>query len=94
MSTVTSADGTTIDYDAYGSGPAVILIGGASQHRAIDPRTTEIAQHLGGRASRRSTMTGAAVAAQATPHPVPAASRYRDACRHDMCGDLGHHWAV
>src|SRR5215203_2690914 len=46
MSTVTSADGTTIDYDAYGSGPAVILIGGASQHRAIDPRTTEIAKHL------------------------------------------------
>src|SRR5215203_1747653 len=47
MSTVTSADGTTIDYDAYGSGPAVILIGGASQHRAIDPRTTEIAKQLG-----------------------------------------------
>ena len=46
MSTVTSADGTTIDYDAYGSGPTVILIGGASQHRAIDPRTTEIAKHL------------------------------------------------
>src|SRR5215213_10815129 len=46
MSTVTSTDGTTIDYDAYGSGPTVILIGGASQHRAIDPRTTEIAKHL------------------------------------------------
>jgi pimeloyl-ACP methyl ester carboxylesterase len=48
MSTVTSADGTTIDYDAYGSGPAVILIGGASQYRAIDPRTTEIAKDLAG----------------------------------------------
>jgi pimeloyl-ACP methyl ester carboxylesterase len=48
MSTVTSADGTTIDYDAYGSGPPVILIGGASQYRAIDPRTTEIAKHLAG----------------------------------------------
>ncbi len=47
MSTVKSADGTMIDYDAYGSGPAVILIGGASQHRAIDPRTTEIAKRLG-----------------------------------------------
>jgi len=46
MSTVTSADGTTIDYDAYGSGPTVIFIGGASQHRAIDQRTTEIAKQL------------------------------------------------
>ena len=48
MSTVTSADGTTIDYDAHGSGPAVILIGGASQYRAIDPLTTEIAKRLAG----------------------------------------------
>lgn len=46
MSTVTSADGTAIDYDAYGWGPTVILIGGASQHRAIDPRTTGIAKQL------------------------------------------------
>jgi pimeloyl-ACP methyl ester carboxylesterase len=46
MSTLTSADGTLIDYDAYGSGPPVILIGGASQYRAIDSRTTEIAKHL------------------------------------------------
>jgi len=46
MSTVTSADGTTIDYDAYGAGPTVILIGGATQHRAIDPRTTQIAKQL------------------------------------------------
>lgn len=46
MSAVTSADGTAIDYDAYGTGPTVILIGGASQHRAIDPRTTQIAKHL------------------------------------------------
>ena len=46
MSTVTSADGTIIDYDAYGNGPTVIFIGGASQHRAIDQRTTEIAKQL------------------------------------------------
>ena len=46
MSTGTSADGTTIDYDAYGGGPTVILIGGASQHRAIDPRTAAIAKQL------------------------------------------------
>ena len=46
MSTVTSADGTIIDYDAYGEGPTVILIGGATQHRAIDQRTTETAKQL------------------------------------------------
>jgi pimeloyl-ACP methyl ester carboxylesterase len=46
MSTVSSADGTPIDYDAYGTGPTVILIGGATQHRAIDPRTTQVAQQL------------------------------------------------
>jgi hypothetical protein len=46
VSTVTSADGTTIDYDAYGNGPTVILIGGASQHRAIDQPTSEIAKQL------------------------------------------------
>jgi pimeloyl-ACP methyl ester carboxylesterase len=46
MSTVESDDGTRIDYDTYGSGPTVILVGGASQHRALDPRTTEIARQL------------------------------------------------
>jgi hypothetical protein len=46
MGTMTWADGTTIDYDAYGNGPIVIFIGGASQHRTIDQRTTEIAKQL------------------------------------------------
>lgn len=46
MSTVTSVDGTTIEYDAYGDGPAVVLVGGAVQHRAIDSRTTEAARLL------------------------------------------------
>ena len=36
MSTVTSPDGTVIDYDRYGDGPAVIFIGGATAYRAID----------------------------------------------------------
>ena len=48
MSTVTSADGTTIDYERYGAGPAVIFIGGATQHRAIDPVTTKTTQELAG----------------------------------------------
>ncbi|MGI8879147.1 MAG: alpha/beta fold hydrolase [Jatrophihabitans sp.] len=46
MTTVTSVDGTPIDFDAYGDGPAVILVGGAVQHRAIDQRTTEAARLL------------------------------------------------
>ncbi|WP_028925337.1 alpha/beta fold hydrolase [Pseudonocardia acaciae] len=46
MSTVTSPDGTVIDYDSHGDGPAVILIGGATQHRAIDERTTRAARLL------------------------------------------------
>jgi pimeloyl-ACP methyl ester carboxylesterase len=46
MSTVTSADGTVIDYDRYGAGPAVIFIGGAAAHRAIDAATTQTARRL------------------------------------------------
>jgi pimeloyl-ACP methyl ester carboxylesterase len=46
MSTVTSADGTTIDYERYGAGPAVIFIGGAIQYRGVDPVTTKTTQEL------------------------------------------------
>lgn len=37
MNTVRSSDGTTIGYSRDGSGPALILVGGAFQHRAIEP---------------------------------------------------------
>jgi pimeloyl-ACP methyl ester carboxylesterase len=37
MSTVTSADGTTIGYEAYGEGTPLILIDGATAHRAVNP---------------------------------------------------------
>ncbi len=46
MRTVTSKDGTTIAFDQYGSGPAVILVGGAFQQRAGDTGTTELAHLL------------------------------------------------
>ena len=39
MSTVTSAVGTTIDYDAYDNGPTAIFIGGAKtapRHRSAE----------------------------------------------------------
>ena len=45
-STVTSPDGTVIDYDRYGDGPAVIFIGGATAYRAIDEGTTQTARRL------------------------------------------------
>jgi pimeloyl-ACP methyl ester carboxylesterase len=46
MSAVTSADGTVVDYDRYGDGPAVIFIGGAATYRAIDEATTQTAGRL------------------------------------------------
>ncbi len=45
MSTVISADGTIVDYERFGAGPAVIFIG-ATQYRGIDPVTTRTAQEL------------------------------------------------
>ncbi len=47
MQKVTSKDGTQIAYEQQGSGPAVVLVGGAFQYRAIDPRTAQLAGLLG-----------------------------------------------
>jgi hypothetical protein len=41
---VRSKDGTSIVFDRAGTGPALILVGGAFQYRAIDPRTTHLAE--------------------------------------------------
>lgn len=49
MSTVTSADGTVIDYESYGEGPPVIFVAGAIQHREIDAQTSSAARELGQR---------------------------------------------
>jgi len=46
MNQVMSKDGTTIAFDRSGQGPALILVGGAFQHRAIDPRTAQLAALL------------------------------------------------
>jgi pimeloyl-ACP methyl ester carboxylesterase len=43
---VTSADGTRIAFDREGSGPPVILVGGAMQFRGFDPTTREMASLL------------------------------------------------
>jgi pimeloyl-ACP methyl ester carboxylesterase len=49
MSQVASSDGTKIAFDRWGEGPAVILVAGAIQHRAIDPSFTQLASLLSGR---------------------------------------------
>jgi pimeloyl-ACP methyl ester carboxylesterase len=49
MGTVISKDGTPIAFDDYGAGPPVVLVGGAFQYRAFDPRTAELARLLSAR---------------------------------------------
>jgi pimeloyl-ACP methyl ester carboxylesterase len=46
MNQVTSKDGTAIAFDRLGQGPAVMLVGGAFQYRAIDPPTAQLAALL------------------------------------------------
>jgi len=46
---ITSHDGTRIAYDREGSGPPVILIGGAMQFRGFDPTTVAMARLLAGK---------------------------------------------
>jgi pimeloyl-ACP methyl ester carboxylesterase len=45
-SKVRSADGTSIAYDRRGEGPPLVLVGGAFQYRAFDPRTAALADRL------------------------------------------------
>src|SRR6266581_7779322 len=46
MNKVSSKDGTPSAFDRSGKGPAVILVGGAFQYRAIDPKTAQLAALL------------------------------------------------
>lgn len=46
MSTVTSADGTTIAFTKSGAGPALILVDGALQYRAFDQGGAQLADLL------------------------------------------------
>ncbi|HEX6480038.1 MAG TPA: alpha/beta hydrolase [Ktedonobacteraceae bacterium] len=47
MPTVTSKDGTKIAFDKVGSGPAVILVSGATAYRAFDPFMAQLAELTG-----------------------------------------------
>ena len=46
MRTIISKDGTNIAFDQVGSGPTVILVAGAIQHRAFDQETAYLADLL------------------------------------------------
>jgi len=46
MSTVKSADGTTISYDVYGEGRPLIIVDGATAHRAVNPLNAQAAELL------------------------------------------------
>lgn len=46
MQQVISKDGTPIVYDRYGSGPAIIFVHGATEHRAVAHTMTQLAQLL------------------------------------------------
>jgi pimeloyl-ACP methyl ester carboxylesterase len=46
MNQVMSQDGTIIAFSRLGQGPAIILVGGAFQYRAIDPSTAQLATLL------------------------------------------------
>lgn len=46
MSTVTSADGTTIAYDSFGEGPPLVFVAGATKYRGNDLASTELARQV------------------------------------------------
>ena len=43
MKKVISKDGTTIAFDKNGNGPALILVGGSFEQRAMDSETSQLA---------------------------------------------------
>lgn len=47
MGTVTSADGTSIAYDAWGTGRPLIVVDGATAYRAVAPKPAELAAIYG-----------------------------------------------
>lgn len=49
MSAIKSQDGTLIGYTAVGSGPAIVMVMGATQYRGIDPSLAELGRILSDR---------------------------------------------
>jgi pimeloyl-ACP methyl ester carboxylesterase len=48
MPTVSSSDGTTIAFDRRGDGPSLIMVDGATSHRAMNPLPVQLAELMGG----------------------------------------------
>jgi pimeloyl-ACP methyl ester carboxylesterase len=47
MGTITSADGTTIRFDAWGDGQPLIMVDGATGHRAVSQTNAQVGELLG-----------------------------------------------
>lgn len=45
MEKLISKDGTTIAFEKLGKGPALILVGGSFEQRAMDSETSQLAAH-------------------------------------------------
>jgi hypothetical protein len=80
MNSLRSKDGTSIAFDRAATGPARILVGGAFQHRAIDPRTAHLAEHFTvfhyDRRGRGDTVEDFLTAAVSVPAEIVAQMRY------------------
>ena len=70
---VTSNDGTTIAYDRKGSGPAVVLVGGALDDGAENAPLNLLSPST----SRSTTMPVGDAARAASPSPTPWKGRSR-----------------
>ena len=76
MSTVFSADGTAIGFDAWGDGPPLIMVDGATAYRAMSPIAAQVGALL--RDDFRTTpTTGGAAGRAATPRRTRSNARSR-----------------
>lgn len=87
MDTVISRDGTRIAFDRSGEGPALVLVGGALQHRAIDPSTARLAELLAPRLTVvRYDRRGRGDSGDTTPYAVERELEDLDALIRDAGG--------
>jgi len=78
-STVVSRDGTMIAVDRYGSGPAIVLAGGAfTDRRALAPFAQALAPYFTVLAYDRRGDVGAAIQAARLRLALPAEASHRD----------------
>jgi pimeloyl-ACP methyl ester carboxylesterase len=88
MTEYVTSRGTRIAYDRLGSGPAVILVGGAMQFRAFDPNTVAMAALL---AEQGFTVVNYDRRGRGESE---AAARSRSPTRSRTCGRSPTRWAA